>query len=110
MDNNCPYTIAIKQLVCKSYVNKRLDNVYTSTPIGTDIPLDFGYTLTLISGNRVKLTIRLSNPIYIPPVTFNVINEGYKVFDLPCECGTFRVYVAARLDPAVTACCIDCVE
>lgn len=106
MDNNCCYTFAIKQLTCQSGVSKRLDNTYTNTSVGTEFPLSFGYTLTYISGTTKNCTILLSNPVYIPDINFNILNESYKVFDLPCECGTYRLYIAARLSPCETSCSV----
>lgn len=104
MDNNCPYTLAIKQLTCQSGVYKRFDNTHIGLPVGSEIPLNFGYVLTLVAGTPRNCTIMLSNPIYIPNINFNILNESYKIFDLPCECGTYRVYIAARLAPAQTLC------
>lgn len=106
MNNNCPYTFAIKQLLCQSGVAKRLDNTYVNTPVGSEIPLSFGYILTLIDGTTKNCTILLSNPIYIPNVNFIVLNESFKVFDLPCECGSYRVNIAARLAPVETFCSV----
>jgi hypothetical protein len=104
LNNNCPYTFVIKQLACQSGVYKRFDNTYTNTPVGTKIPLNFGYVLTLIAGTCRNCTITLSNPIYIPTINFNILNGSYKIFDLPCECGTYRVYIGAILAPAETSC------
>jgi hypothetical protein len=104
LDNQCPYTFAIKQNLCQSGIAKRLDNTYTNTPVGSEIPLSFGYILTLIAGTCKNCTIRLSNPIFIPDINFNILNESFKVFDLPCECGTYRVHIAARVSPVETLC------
>lgn len=102
--NEICYTLAIKQKTCQSSVNKIFDNVYTNIGVGTDVPLQFGYTLTYLAGTCAHCTIQLSNPIYIPTLNFNIPNDSYKIFDLPCECGTYRVYVGAILSPC-TECC-----
>jgi len=107
LDNNCCYTFAIKQLTCQGDVSKRFDNTHTNTPVGTEIPLSFGYTLTFISGTGKNATILLSNPIYIPNINFNILNESFKVFDLPCECGFFKLYIAARQAPCETSCSVN---
>lgn len=104
MNNKCPYTLAIRQFACQGYIDKRLDNIYTNTQIGTEIPISFGYTITLISGTTRNCTIRISNPLFIPDINFNILNGSFKEFDLPCECATFRVTVGARLGPGVTSC------
>jgi hypothetical protein len=104
LDNNCPYTLAIKELTCQSNVSKRFDNSHIALPVGSEIPLSFGYTLILVAGTCKNCTITLSNPIFIPDINFNILNGSFKIFDLPCECGTYRLFVAARLAPAETCC------
>jgi len=104
LDKFCPYTFAIKQLLCQGGISKRLDNTYINTPVGTEIPLSFGYILTLVAGTGKNCTIMLTNPIYIPNINFIVLNESFKVFDLPCECGSYRLHIAARLAPVETLC------
>jgi len=107
LNNNCCYTFAIKQLTCQGDVSKRLDNAFTNIPLGTDIQLSFGYILTFIGGTSKNATIMLSNPIFIPNINFNILNESYKIFDLPCECGFFRLSIAARLTPCETSCSVS---
>ncbi|MDD2376453.1 MAG: hypothetical protein PHD15_03530 [Clostridia bacterium] len=107
MDKFCPYTFAIKQLLCQGGINKRLDNTYINTAVGTEIPLSFGYVLTLIAGTCKNSTIMLTNPIYIPNINFIILNESFKIFDLPCECGTYRLHIAARLAPVETFCSVN---
>lgn len=107
MNNKCPYTLAVKQFACQGYIDKILDNVYANTQVGTEIPLSFGYTFTLISGTLRNCTIRISNPVFIPDISFNIPNGSFKEFDLPCECATFRVRIAARLGPGATLCNVN---
>jgi hypothetical protein len=107
LNNNCPYTFAIKQIVCQGGVSKRFDNTYTNTPVGSEIPLSIGYVLTFIRGTCKNCTVRISNPLFIPDINFNILNESFKVFDLPCECGTYRLHIAARLAPVETFCNVN---
>lgn len=104
MDNNCPYTLAIKELACQGYIDKRFDKIYTNVPVGTELPVNFGYTVTLIAGTTRNCTIRLSNPLFIPDINFNIANGSFKQFDLPAECATYRLFIGARLGPGLTSC------
>lgn len=93
--NNFCYTLAIRQRTCENGVARYTDNVYTNVTNGTEILLNFGYILTFISSNSDSVTIQLSNPDQIPNLLFNITNNSYKVFDLPVQNGTARIYVGA---------------
>jgi hypothetical protein len=106
LNGNC-YTLAIRQNTCQSNVNKNFENIYTNIAEQTEIPLSFGYTLTYINGTSTNISITLSNPIFIPNISFTIPADTFVIYDLPCECGTFRVYVGAKKISCAPTCCIN---
>lgn len=101
MDRVC-YTLAVRQRTCQNGIARNIDNVYTNVTTNSIIPLKFGYQLTVISKNANNITVQLSNQDQIPNMVFNIPNGNFKIFDLPVESGTLRVYVGATA--------IDCEE
>lgn len=99
MEGSCCYTLNIRQLTCQNGVSRNFDNVNTSVNPGTDIDLNFGYRLRFIGGTNNAATIAISNDISLPSTVFNIPNGSYRVFDLPCECGTYRIFIGATLAP-----------
>lgn len=93
--NNFCYNLAIRQRNCENGIARSTDNVYTNITNGTEILLNFGYTLTFISSNDSQATIELSNPDQIPNLLFTIPNNSYKVFDLPVQNGSTRIYIGA---------------
>lgn len=93
--NNFCYTLAIRQIKCQNSIATTTDNVYTNVTIGSVISLGFGYSVTLISANSNNITIQISNSGFIPNILFNIPSGSYKIFDLPVESGTLRVYIGA---------------
>ncbi len=93
--NNFCYSLAIRQRTCENGIARYTDNVYTNVTNGTEISLNFGYILTFISSNGSQATIQLSNPNQIPNLLFTIPNNSYKMFDLPVQNGTARVYIGA---------------
>lgn len=93
--DNCCYTLLIRQRRCENGIPRQIDNVYTNISDNSTFDLSFGYTVTFFSGTNNTITIRLSNPNFIPDITFNIPCSGYKTFDLPIETGTLRVYIGA---------------
>ena len=96
------YTIAIRQITCQNGIPRNIDNVYTNITSGSTIPLSFGYNATFISGTNNRASIQISNPNFIPNLIFNIANNTYKIFDLPKESGTLRVYIGVTI--------IDCTD
>lgn len=95
MQNECCYTLAIRQRTCQNGVARTTDNVYTNIAIGSVISLSFGYSVTIVSISRRHITIQLANNDFIPQLIFNIPVGSYKIFDLPKESGTLRVYIGA---------------
>lgn len=98
--NNCCYNIIIRQNTCENGISRVFNNTYTNIELGTNIELNFGYTLKYLQGNSNFATIQFNNDLIIPATSFNIPNGSYKVFDLPCQCGTYRVYIGVA-----TGCC-----
>lgn len=96
---NCCYTIAIRQLRCENGIPRQIDNVYTNVTVNTVFPLSFGYTATLVGISDNYITITLSNPNFIPDITFNIPRDSYKIFNLPKENGTISIYIGAASAP-----------
>ena len=93
--NNCCYTIAIRQRRCENGIPRQFDNVYTNATLNSVFPLSFGYSVTFTSISRNYITIRISNPNFIPDINFNIPLDNYNIFDLPIETGSLRVYIGA---------------
>lgn len=100
MENAC-FTLAVRQRRCENGIARNIDNVYTNVTPNSNIPLSFGYTLTFISAGTNSATIQISNPDRIPNLVFNIPSGSFKIFDLPTENGTLRVFVGATS----IACC-----
>lgn len=107
MNENCCYNLTVDQSMCQNGISRSFTNTYTNVTTGKIIPLEFGYTMQFISGNNTNTTIRLQNEIFLPQTTFNIPVNSYRVFDLPCECGTYRLAVRTRIVPCActTLCC-----
>ena len=105
--NNFCYTLSVRQRKCQNVISNITDNVYTNISNNSVVQLGFGYTLTFISSNSSTATIQLSNPDVIPNILFNIPNGSYKIFDLPVDSGTVRIYVGVTaIDCSNTiACC-----
>ncbi len=93
--NTICFTLAVRQRICQNGISRRTDNVYTNISPNAVIPLNFGYSLTFITGTADCAQIQLSNPDKIPNLIFNIPSGNYKIFDLPTENGTLRVFVSA---------------
>lgn len=93
----CCYNIVIRQNTCENGISRVYNNTYTNVEPGTDITLNFGYTLRYLQGTSGFATIQINNDFIIPATNFNIPNGSYRVFDLPCQCGTYRVYVGVNL-------------
>lgn len=93
--NNICYTLAVRQRRCQNGISRSTDNVYTNISNGTEIALNFGYTLTYISSSSSHATIQISNSSQIPSLIFNIPNNSFKIFDLPVQSGNLRVYIGA---------------
>ena len=93
---NCCYTLAIRQITCQNGVSRTVNNVYTNISIGTVISLNFGYSITIVSISNSGISIQLSNPDFIPNLIFNIPCNSYKIFDVPKESGTLRIYVGVK--------------
>lgn len=107
MDQIC-YTLLVRQRTCQNGIPSNLENTYTNVTNQSIFPLSFGYSFRVISNNRATISIELSNPNFIPNMIFNIPNSGYKVFDLPKENGTLRVYIGATgidCQDTVVCCC-----
>lgn len=87
------YNIVIRQNTCENGISRVYNNTYTNVEAGVDIPLQFGYTLRYLQGNTNYATVQFINNFFMPATNFNIPNGSYRVFDLPCECGTFRIFV-----------------
>ncbi len=110
-DNSCCcYTLAIRQISCQNSISRCIDNVYTNIFIGSSISLDFGYKITITNTTCCGVNIKLTNCNFIPDLTFNIPNDSYKIFDLPQESGTFKVFIGAKKTccPATCANCNNC--
>ncbi len=107
MLNNCCYTLAVRQRTCQNGVARITDNVYTNISNGSTYNLSFGYKLTIIDINTAGISIKISNPDFIPSLIFNIPSDSYKIFDLPKESGTLRVYIGIRCTccEPTRACC-----
>lgn len=105
MDAIC-YTLAVRQRTCENGIPRRIDNVYTNISTNTMIPLSFGYCLRFISNSSSFATVQICNQNFIPNLLFNIPNGGYKIFDLPTENGTLRVFIGATgIDCSETVVC-----
>lgn len=109
--NDCCYTIAIRQITCQNGIPRTIDNVYTNVEVGNIISLSFGYSIKILSINTSNIEIELSNPDYIPTLIFNIPVGHFRMFSLPKENGTLRVFIGAiakccKTFP-VTLCCND---
>ena len=78
----CPYTLAIRQIYCQNGIPKSIENIYTNVQTNSQISLEFGYTITYITGDNKNATILLENSLFIPSITFKIPNGGYKIFNL----------------------------
>ena len=78
--NNFCYTLSVRQRKCQNGISNITDNVYTNIS---------------------------NNPDVIPNILFNIPNGSYKIFDLPVDSGTVRIYVGVTaIDCSNTiACC-----
>lgn len=104
--NNFCYTLAIRQRRCQNGIARELDNVYTNVTTSSIIPLSFGYVVTIISKNQNSISIQISNPNFMPNTIFNIPSGSFKVFDLPTENGTLRVFIGATgIDCSDTVVC-----
>lgn len=92
MNNYC-YTLAVRQRTCENGIARSSDNVYTNITPDSVIPLNFGYNVTFLSGTSSYASIQISNNIQIPNLIFNIPSGSYKIFDLPVQTGTLRVYI-----------------
>ena len=105
MNDYC-YTLAIKQRTCENGVARTSENVYTNVVNGSEISLNFGYKVTFISSTSSYATIEISNPEQIPNLLFNIANNSYRIFDLPVQSGTLRVYIGiTRINCSETIVC-----
>lgn len=110
MNNLCCHTLNIRQLTCENGISRTLENDYTNLTSGTEIPLNFGYILKYLGSSASNAVISIHNPLSLSPLTFNIPNGSYRVFDLPCECGTYRVLLNATPSPCYVSsslCCSD---
>ncbi|MEG1009436.1 MAG: hypothetical protein RSE41_08905 [Clostridia bacterium] len=105
--NNVCYTIVIKQETCQNGISKVINNTYTNVVVNTEILLNFGYNLKCINNTSTQCIVQILNDIYIPSLTFSIYNESYKIFDLPCECGSYRVYIGVTLGSCADSCCVS---
>ncbi|MDO4282588.1 MAG: hypothetical protein Q4D02_03045 [Clostridia bacterium] len=104
--NNFCYTLAIRQRRCQNGISRELDNVYTNVTTSSIIQLSFGYVLTVISKNPNSISIQISNPNFMPNTIFNIPSGSFKIFDLPTENGTLRVFIGATgIDCSDTVVC-----
>lgn len=104
--NNFCYTLAIRQRRCQNGISRELDNVYTNVTTSSIIPLSFGYVVTIISKNQNSISIQISNPNFMPNTIFNIPSGSFKIFDLPTENGTLRVFIGATgIDCSDTVVC-----
>ncbi|MEG0872778.1 MAG: hypothetical protein RSE00_02200 [Clostridia bacterium] len=94
MDEIC-YTLAVRQRTCQNGISRKIDNVYTNVNTNSIVPLSFGYQLKIIQRCKNFVTIQISNSNTIPNLIFNIPNGGYKIFDLPKESGTLKIFVGA---------------
>lgn len=92
MNTYC-YTLAIRQRTCENGISRSNDNVYTNITPNSVIPLNFGYNITFLSGTSTYASIQISNSNQIPNLIFNISSGNYKIFDLPVQNGTLRVYI-----------------
>ena len=93
MIDNCCFLLAIRQRTCQNGVARVIDNIYINISAQSTYSLSFGYTLKVSSINQNSISINISNDDFIPSLIFNIPVNSYKVFDLPKESGTFKVYV-----------------
>ncbi len=112
MNDSCCYSLQISQQICESGISRTQTNTYTNLTPNTTIELEFGYTLTFISGTSTYATIRLENDILLSPTNFNIPNCSQntrltRVFNLPCQCGTYILSICAILVtcPTENYCC-----
>ena len=107
MQDCCCFALAIRQKSCQNGISKNIDNIYTNITIGSTIPLEFGYKISVISINCSNTTIKLSNPDFIPDLVFNIPNDSFKIFDLPQEACSLQILVGAKqiCCPTTCACC-----
>ena len=109
MNNTCCFTFNIRQFTCQNGITRNFDNIHTNILPGTDIQLNFGYIFSFLSGTANTASIAISNNLTLPSVVFNIPSGSFRVFDLPCECGTYRVFVGAVPAPCgVTS--LNCAE
>lgn len=87
------YNVVIQQHTCENNISRVYNNVHTNIGSDTQIPLQFGYTLKFLQGTANFATIQIINDFFMPATNFNIPNGSYRVFDLPCQCGTFRVFI-----------------
>lgn len=92
MESFC-YDIAIRQRKCQNNISVTSDNVYTNVDNESQIPLAFGYTLSIISKNRNSVTIEIENFDLLDKVKFNIPNDTFKTFDLPVYNGTLILLI-----------------
>ncbi len=108
--NNFCYTLAVRQRKCQNGISNVTDNVYTNITTNSVVPLGFGYNLIFISSNSSTATIQLTNSAFIPNILFNIPSGSYKIFDLPVDSGTIRVYVGVTaIDCSDTVACCNIV-
>ncbi len=104
--NTICFTLAVRQRICQNGISRRIDNVYTNITPNAVIPLSFGYTLTFITGSTNNAQVQISNPDKIPNLIFFIPSGGHKIFDLPTDNGTLRIFVGATsIDCAETVVC-----
>lgn len=104
MQDCCCFALAIRQRSCQNGISKNIDNVYTNITTKTSIPLELGYKLTVISISCTSITIKISNPDFIPDLVFNIPNNSFKIFDLPQEACLFRVAIGIKQICCATSC------
>ncbi len=93
--NEFCYTLAVRQQRCQNGISRRIDNVYTNVTNSSIIPLSFGYQIRVITRNANSIAVEISNLDFMPNTIFNIPNGSYKIFDLPTENGTLRVFIGA---------------
>lgn len=107
MQDCCCFALAIRQRSCQNGISRNIDNIYTNITIGTTIPLEFGYKITVTNISCCNISIKLSNPDFIPDLIFNIPNDSFKSFDLPQQACLLQVCVGAKQIscPSICACC-----
>lgn len=96
MQECCCFALAIRQKSCQNSISRCIDNVYTNITLGSSIPLEFGYNITVTNITCSKITIKLSNPDFIPDLTFNITNNSFKLFDLPQQACCLQVCIGVK--------------